>query len=198
MAAVVSSLPPAPPPARPRMLFVGTALAVAAGTVLFAALLGAYLAARDAAGGTTAAWVPAEVTFREVATTVAMLTLVSSSVTVQWAVYAMARSDRRNSYLALGLTALFGLAYINSMAYVYRNMGLELARDEYSLLVYAITGTHVAVLFGAVVFVGLTAFRTLGGRYSAKDTEGITAAAVFWHFTVVVGVAIWAIVFALK
>ena len=33
----------------------------------------------------------------------------------------------------------------------------------------------------AMLFAALMAFRTLGGQYSAKDREGVVAAAVFWY-----------------
>ena len=38
----------------------------------------------------------------------------------------------------------------------------------------------------ALLFAALMAFRTLGGQYSAKDREGVVAAAVFWWATAVV------------
>jgi heme/copper-type cytochrome/quinol oxidase subunit 3 len=128
----------------------------------------------------------------------AMLTLLASSVTIQWAVYAIARNDRRNCYVALGLTTVFALAFMNSMGYVYRTMGLNIRSNDFSLRVVTLTGTHLLVLLAALVYLLLITFRTLGGRYSGRETEGLTALALFWHFTVVVGVAIWAIVFALK
>jgi heme/copper-type cytochrome/quinol oxidase subunit 3 len=189
---------PAPPPTRPRTLLVGTAFAVTGGLALFGALIAMYLDARDKAGGTTALWVPSEITFREVASTMAMLTLLASAVTVHWAVYAIARNDRRNCYVALGITAVFGIAFMNSMAYLYRTMGVDIRRDEFSLWFYVLTGMHLLVLLGAMVYLALITFRTLGGRYSGRETEGITALAMFWDFTVVAGVAIWAVVFALK
>ena len=52
-----------------------------------------------------------------------MLTMALSVVTMQWAVYAIARDDRPHAYLALGLTGLFGVAVINQTVFLYNQMG---------------------------------------------------------------------------
>ena len=44
----------------------------------------------------------------------------------------------------------------------------------------------------------LMAFRTLGGQYSAKDREGVVAAAVVWYVMVAVYGAIWYAVLVTK
>src|SRR5689334_20606845 len=97
------ALPPAPAPARPRMLMIGTALTAAAGTMLFGAMLGVYLNERDKAGGTSALF-SVGMKYPMVACTTALVTLLMSSVMMQWAVYAIKRNDRMNCYVALGLT----------------------------------------------------------------------------------------------
>ncbi len=44
--------------------------------MLFGAFLGVYLAMREAAGGTTADWVPSSITFPEITVNVVAITLV--------------------------------------------------------------------------------------------------------------------------
>jgi hypothetical protein len=51
---------------------------------------------------------------------------------------------------------------------------------------------------GGIVFVGLMTFRTLGGQYSGRDREGLTAALVYWYVTVAVYAAIWFTIFVTK
>ncbi len=55
------ALPPAPAPARPRLLIIATALFAGAVFVLFVSLISIYLDLRHQAGGTTALWLPAKV-----------------------------------------------------------------------------------------------------------------------------------------
>ncbi len=192
------ALPPAAPPVRPRTQLVATALAVAGSAMLLGGLLAIYLHLRSAAGGTTAAWLPAGVSIPGVPVNMALVTIVMTVITMQWAVYAIARDDRRNTYAALGLTLLLGVAFLNNMAFVYQRLELPIADSAYGVLVYAITGTQLALFVAAMVYAGVAAFRALGGEYSSRQPEGLAAAALFWHFTVVAFAVIWALVFALK
>jgi len=192
------ALPPAPSPTRPRTLFVATALVCAAGTALFAGMLGLYLSLREAAGGTTADWVPKGVDIPDVAVNTMLITMIGGCVIAQWAVYAISRDNRRDTTIALGVLALFGVAVVNAQVYVYNALGLDILEDKYSMLVYAITGTFlVAMLFG-IVFAILMAFRELGGRYSAKDHDGITSLALFWYFLTVAFFAVWYVIYTLE
>ena len=189
-AAMPLALPPAPPPPRPRVLTVATGLSIAGVAMFFAGLLGTYFALRGSAGGSTAAWVPEGASLPLIQGNMALVTILMSSVTMQWAVYAMGRNDRQNSYVALGLTFVLGLAYVNALAFYISQLGVGIADSTYGVLTYAILGSHMALTIVALVFVALMAFRALGGQFSARDREGLAAAAMFWHFTVIVFVAV--------
>jgi len=192
------ALPPAPPPPRPRVLMAATGLSIAGLTMFFAGLLGTYFAVRASAGGTTSAWVPEEASLPLVQGNMALVTILMSAVTMQWAVYAMGRNDRQNSYIALGLTFMLGLAYINSLAFYISQLGIGIADTTYGVLTYGILGAHMALMITALVFVALMAFRALGGQFSAREKEGLAAAAMFWHFTVVVFIGVVATVVWVK
>jgi cytochrome c oxidase subunit 3 len=180
------------------MMFVGTALTGTAVLMMVAGLLGAYLAVRDAAGGTTATWLPEGVAFPEVAANIMLFTVLACSVTAQWAVWSMHRADRAGASLALTLTALFGLALINAQVYIWVEMELPIADAQFNTLFYAVTGTFVALVIAAIAMAAITAFRSFAGRYSAKDTEGIAANALAWHLLTVAFVAIWFAVYVTK
>lgn len=188
------ALPPAPPPPRPRVLAVATGLSMAAVAMFFAGLLGSYFAMRAAAGGTTSDWVPEGASLPLTQGNMALVTLLMSAVTMQWAVWAMARNDRQNSYIALGLTFVLGLAFLNSMVFYVSQLETGIAESTYGVITYAILGSQMALTIAALVFVALMAFRALGGQFSARDREGLAAAAMFWHFTIVIFVAVLATV----
>src|SRR4051812_21301518 len=106
----VPAAPPAPTPTRPRVLFIGTSLAVGACVMAFAGLLGIYLSARAATPSTGDPWPPAGASTPIPPAKMAMLTLVLSSITIQWVVEAVGHNDRPQSFLTLGITVLFGAA----------------------------------------------------------------------------------------
>jgi heme/copper-type cytochrome/quinol oxidase subunit 3 len=187
---------PAPAPARPRVLLVATVLACAAVAAGFIGLLAVYLSTRDAtiAGGDE--WLAGA----DIPLTPGNMSLIGfalSLFTMQWAVYAIGSDDRRHTWLAFLATLAVGAFHLAGMGFLYSQMGLEIATPD-GTLVYALTGAHLAFLGAAMLFAALMAFRTLGGQYSAKDREGVVAAAVVWYVMVAVYAAIWYAVLVTK
>lgn len=184
------------PVARPRVLMIGTALVTGAVVMLFAGLLGIYLSSRAAAGG--AGWIPTEITLPLTQPNVMFLTLVMGSITIQWAAYSIGNDDRKNAYVALGLTAVIGVAYVNMAAYLYTLTGLDIDGTGVSTLIVTITGAHIAMVVGATIFAVLMVFRALGGQYTSRQHDGVSAAAFFWHATTFVFFFIWLIIYVTK
>ncbi|MET0664563.1 MAG: cytochrome c oxidase subunit 3 [Acidimicrobiales bacterium] len=189
------ALAPPPAPARPRVLLVATVLGSSAVVMAFAALIGAYVALR---AGTDGAWLPEGVVIPLSPPNMGAVTLLMSAITLQWARYSIANDDRPNAYVALGLTLVLGLAYINSAVYLFTQMGAAIGRSIPELMLYVIGGFHIATIIAAMVFVALMAFRTLGGQYSGRDSEGIAAAAIFWNASVAIYIVIWYAVYVTK
>jgi heme/copper-type cytochrome/quinol oxidase subunit 3 len=191
------ALPPAAPPARPRVLIVGTALAAGATVMAFAGLMGLYLAERSAvlaAGGT---WLPEGTNLPLTPGTMGMATMLISGVTMWWAVDAVGRNDRPSAYLALGLTIMFGLAVINAVTFLYTQMELPVTTTA-GLFIYTVTGAHIAMILAGIVYASVMTFRTLGGEYHGRDREGLVAAALFWYATIAVYSVIWYAIFVTK
>jgi heme/copper-type cytochrome/quinol oxidase subunit 3 len=176
---------------RPRPLVVATFLVIAAGVMLFAGLLGSYGAARSAAMARGETWLPDTVVLPNVPLAVTYLTLVMSSVTAQWSVAAIVEGARTQMYVAVGLTLVFGAAFINGLTFAWQRIGLGAGEGDFSTWVYALTVTHLVVLVAAMVLFVVLGFRALGGQFSRDDRQFVDCAAAFWHFTVLAGAAIW-------
>jgi cytochrome c oxidase subunit 3 len=198
MATASHILPPAPPVQRPRVLLLGTAFATAATVMVFAGLIGAYLSRRAELVGAGDSWLPEGATIPLQQPNVMLFTLIASAITVQWAVYAVARNDRVNTYLALGLTFAFGIAFLNMQSYLYTLMEFDITANQQAVFVYAISGAHVVMVVLAMIFVALMAFRALAGQESRRQHDGVSAAALFWHASVVVYAVIWIAVYVTK
>ena len=115
-----------------------------------------------------------------------MVTLLMSLVSVAWAVWALRRDDRAHAYLALGLTLLLGIAFINSTVYLYQQLGLPLTASPTGGLIYIVTGAHLVMVVVGLVFIVVMGFQSLGGQLTGRDAEGMTAAALYWYVTVAV------------
>lgn len=191
------ALPSAPAPAPRRQVFVGTAVVCAAGAALMGAMLALYLRFRDVAINTgDGHWVPQGVKIPITPANIMLLTFIPLCVFAQWAVYSAKRGDSSHTGLALGLTGLMGLAFINAQAYIYTQVNLPAAGGTFNAMFYAITGVMTILAVIGVVFSAVTAFRFLGGRTS--DREIVSAHAMYWYFLSVVFTMLWFVVYVTK
>ena len=194
---VIIGSPPPAPPARPRVLLIGTTVALAGVVLGFAAMLAVYVSERAATISQGQPWLPKGVDIPLTPGTMGLITLGMSCVIVQWAVFSISNDDRRHAYLALATAVALGVAYINGMAFYYSQMKITV-HDKVGLLIFAITGAHLAMVGAGLIFIGLIAFRTFGGQYSGRDREGFLAMAIYWYVTVAMYAVIWFTIFVKK
>jgi cytochrome c oxidase subunit 3 len=196
--AATHALPPAPPVQRPRVLVVGSAFASAAAVMVFVALIGIYLSQRADALLAGETWLPRGLDIPLQQPTTMLFTLLLSCVTMQWAVSAISHDDRINSYIALGTTLLFGVSTVVMTTYLWSLMGADVSANSQSVLIYTITGGHILMLVVAMAFIALMAFRALAGGFSARQHDGVSAAAIFWYANVAVYFLIWISIYVTK
>ncbi|MFN7149429.1 MAG: cytochrome c oxidase subunit 3 [Microthrixaceae bacterium] len=184
---------PAPILPRRRELLFGTAFATGGVAMGIITLIGAYLATRDATG---AAWLSTN----EIPLTqpnMQLVTLGMSVITMQWAVWSINRDDRYHTYLALGTTLLLGVAFVNQTSFLYNMAGVAMVSAEGPLF-YGVTAGHLAMVVAGLIFMALMGFRTLGGQFSSRQPDGISAAAIFWYAAVALYAVIWFAVYVQK
>ncbi len=189
------ALPPGAAPAPRRQLFVGTAVACVAGTMLIGGMLAIWVLLRGRVVETGARF-PVDYIIPEVATNVMLMTIWALCLFAQWAVYSGSRGDRAHAALALGVTALLAIAFINAQAFVYVDMAVEIRADNYGVLFYAVTGAMMAIVVAGLVFTTVAAFRALSGRL--QETEILSAHALYWYFAAAAYSAVWFVVYVTK
>lgn len=178
---------------RRRELLFGTGFLTAGVVMALVTLVATYLSTRSAAG---ASWL-AENDIPLSQPNMQLVTLGMSVVTMQWAVYAIARDDRYHAYMALGVTTLLGLAFVNQTTFLWHMAGITMEQPEGPLF-YAVTAGHFAMVVAGLVFIALMAFRALGGQFSSRQPDGIAAAAIFWYACVGLYALIWFAVYVQK
>lgn len=186
------------PPARPRLLLIGTVLASLAVTMGFAGLIGIYAYSRSTViqqGGT---WLPSGVEIPLTQPNMMMFTLVFSAATMAWATQAIRNDDRGNFHIATALTLVLGFAFIAQTGFLLSIMELEAAGTPQAVLIYSVVGTHLVLMVAAMAYVLGMAFRAFGGEYSAKDLEGVYGASMFWYTTVGLYLVLWYAIYITK
>jgi heme/copper-type cytochrome/quinol oxidase subunit 3 len=187
---VFSTAPPAPP-ARPRVLLIGSALASGSAAMVVLALVGKYARLRDDVVSGGSPWLPQEAHIGLTPGNMGMVTLVMSLVTVAWIVQALRNEDRTHALLAFAVTLLLGAAFINVTVFGWQQLGLGVASSTQALLIYTITGLVVAMIGAGMLFLAVMAFRALGGQLTGRSAEGVVAAVLFWYVTVAVYAVVW-------
>lgn len=183
----------APPLPRRRQLLFGTAFATAGVAMFELALIGMYLSER---AGHRNVWLT-ENTIPLTQPNMQLGTLVLGSIFVQWAVWAIARNERGQAYLGLGLTLLMGAAFLNQTTFLWKSVELRMAQPEGPTF-YAVTGGHFAIVCVAMAFLVLMGIRALGGQFSSRLPDGVSAAALFWHVSVALYTVLWLAVYIMK
>ena len=157
------ALPPASQPAPRRQVFVGTAVAGAAGLMLIGGMLATWLKFRADAPvresmkrGFIKDWMPAKIVVPEVAANMILLGLFVICIMAQWAVYSAKRNDRTHTGLALGVTALLALASINAQIFIWTQMGVGARDGAFHSMFYAATGTMTALLLSGLVYTAVS------------------------------------------
>ena len=89
---------------------------------------------------------------------------------------------------------------VNQAAFQFRQMGLVIDDVETSapVLIYVLSGSHIAALIAGLLFLALTAFRALAGQYSSRNVDGVAAAAMWWYAMVFLYAFLWIGVFIAK
>lgn len=187
-------------PARPRLLLIGTMLASAAVTMGMAGLLGIYLETRAGVIAQGERWLPDGVNIPLTQPNMMAMTLCMSVLAMVWAVASIKADDRANTYIALGLSLMFGFAYMAQTAYLLTILEMPIRGDvlERPPLLYALIGTHLAVMGAAMLYTVAMGLRTLGGEYNSKDVEGLYGVATFWTVAVVLYLAVWYAIYITK
>ena len=93
---------------------------------------------------------------------------------------------------------LLAFAYIVEMGYLYALMQRDVSGPSPGVLIYAITGAHIAMVISAMVFMILMGFRALAGEFTSRQHDGIAAAAFYWHSMVAIYALIWIVIFVTK
>lgn len=187
---IFSDAPPAEP-ARPRVLLVGTALATGGAAVLLLTLVALYLRLRADVLASGETWLPEEANLQLTPGSMGMVTLLMAAVTAHWAIYSLRNLDRPHAYLALGTTLVLGAAFINGAVFGWQQLGLGIDDSTQALLIYTVTGLHVAMVGVGMLFLTVMSFRALGGQLTGRAAEGLSAAALFWYVTIGLYAVIW-------
>ena len=198
------ALPQAQAPAPRRQAFVATAIASSGVAMMVAGMLAVWMKFRAAAPLRASSdglyqikdWLPKDIAIPEVAANTILVTFFVACVMAQWAVYSAKRNDSRHRSMALGITAVIGVAIINAQVAVWSQMEIGVRDGAYQTMFFTITGTMVVLVLAGIAFSVAAFFRSFGGR--SDDQQVVSAHALYWYVLTAAFTAVWFLVYVQK
>ncbi|MEK6192168.1 MAG: cytochrome c oxidase subunit 3 [Chloroflexota bacterium] len=176
---------------------VGMLLFISSEVMFFGGLFATYFSARASFAG---AWGPPpgapELEILPVPLPITLI-LLTSSITMHWAVRAIGRGDSGRLRLWLVVTLGLGLVFLAGQIYDYTTLGFGISDGVYGTVFYTLTGFHGAHVFGGVVGLSILTARAGQGQFSARNHVAVEAVSYYWHFVDVVWVALFTTLYLL-
>ncbi len=172
----------------------GMALLCATEASLFACLLTAYLYL----GSGSPRWPPAGFELPKLGVPLLMMVvLLASSGMLAWGERGIRTGSRARLETGLAGSILLGVVFLGLQTLEYHQKLLQFGprTHAYASLFYTITGFHGAHVTVGLLMLGFTAVRAFRGHFSAVHYQGVSTAALYWHFVDGVWVAIVAVLY---
>ena len=177
---------------------LGMVLFIASEIMFFGGLFGAYFTLRSAAPE----WPPPDNPHLS-APYAAVLTaiLVTSSVTMQFGVWAIRKNNQRRLILWLAVSLLLGAIFLAMQALEYANLireGMTLSSGVFGSTFYTLTGFHGAHVAGGAAFILIVLLRARSGQFTARYHDTVEMASYYWHFVDVVWIGLFSTIYLLQ
>ncbi|MGH2945698.1 MAG: cytochrome c oxidase subunit 3 [Solirubrobacteraceae bacterium] len=173
---------------------LGMLLFIISEVMIFGAFFTAYFFIRVVGG---ADW-PAEGTHLPVAIAfVNTCILVSSSLTIHWALESIKAGNRLGLQAGMLTTFLLGATFLFVQINEYVHVGFSPQDHAQGTIFYSLTGLHGAHVFIGLVLLAMVTLRAFRGHYSPTHHYGMEVPGIYWHFVDVMWVIVFTTVYVL-
>ena len=186
--------PPANRSSRVDPPLLGMLLFIISEVMVFAAFFTAYFFIRVVQG---AEWPAADTELPVAIAGVNTAILLSSSLTLHWALVSIKNDDRSGFRAGILLTFLLGATFLFVQINEYVHIGFAPQDHAQGTIFYGLTGLHGAhVAIGLMLLLSVT-IRAFRGHFSAKQHRGVEIPGIYWHFVDVMWIVVYATIYIL-
>ncbi len=176
----------------PQML--GMLLFIISEIMVFGAFFTAYFFIRVVGG---AEW-PAEGTeLPKLIALVNTLILISSSLTMHWALESTKHNNRFGLQVGILTTFLLGSTFLFIQINEYVHVGFAPQDHAQGTIFYGLTGLHGAHVFIGLTLLLFTTIRAFRGHFTPAEHRGVEVPGIYWHFVDVMWVIVYLSVYIL-
>jgi len=127
--------------------------------------------------------------------------LLSSSITVHFAVSSLHAGKRSLCSLWLALTVLLGGIFLAATAREWYELiyhdGLTIKTNLFGTTFYSLVGLHATHVIIGLFMLSLALFFSLTGSLTTRHTERLEILSIYWHFVDAVWVVVFLVVYVL-
>jgi cytochrome c oxidase subunit 3 len=184
-----------PPWTLPHRGVVGMACLIVAESAIFIIFVIAYIyyIGKSLSGPT-----PAQVLELPILGTICLL---SSSVTVHFAVSALRKNNIRGCTLWLAGTVLLGAVFLMGTArewyHLIHDLGLTIRTNLFGTTFYSLVGLHATHVVIGLIMLSITLALAVSGSVREKHAERLEVLSLYWHFVDGVWVVVFLVVYVL-
>ena len=186
--------PPANRSSRVDPQTLGMLLFIISEVMVFGAFFTAYFFIRVVQG---ADWPAEEMELPKLVAGVNTAILVSSSLTMHWALTSVKADNRRGLQAAITTTFLLGATFLFIQINEYVTIGFAPSDHAQGTIFYGLTGLHGAHVFVGLTLLGMVVVRAFRGHFSSKEHRGVEVPGIYWHFVDVMWIIVYTSVYIL-
>jgi len=121
--------------------------------------------------------------------------LLSSSVTVHWALESAKKGNRFGLQAGILTTLLLGATFLFIQVNEYVHIGFAPQDHAQGSIFYGLTGLHGAHVFVGLTLLLFTTIRAFRGHFSPEEHRGVEVPGIYWHFVDVMWVIVYTSVY---
>lgn len=125
------------------------------------------------------------------------LVLVSSSLTMHWALSGAKKGNRFALKAGILTTFLLGATFLTVQINEYIHLGAAPYTSAQASVFYGLTGLHGAHVFIGLTLLLFTSVRAFRGHFSPDHHLGVEVPGIYWHFVDVMWVIVFTTVYIL-
>jgi cytochrome c oxidase subunit 3 len=123
--------------------------------------------------------------------------LLSSSLTIHWALTSIKRGNRFGLKAGMVTTFLLGLTFLTVQINEYVHIGFAPHDSAQATVFYSLTGLHGAHVFIGLTLLAVATVRAFRGHYSPEHHHGVEIPGIYWHFVDVMWIVVYVTVYLL-
>jgi len=123
--------------------------------------------------------------------------LVSSSLTMHWALEGARHGKRFALQAGMLTTFLLGATFLFVQINEYVHIGFSPQDSAQGTIFYGLTGLHGAHVFIGLTLLAMVTIRAFRGHFSPDEHRGVDVPGIYWHFVDIMWIVVYTTVYIL-